>query len=132
MWSTGCKHDVERKRTQAVEDTGGVVDMRLIDADALKEYFKKCLRVENGKDDTKERYAYMAWLRGVHAIDDAPTVERHGKWLPGKQMYYYMPNDGQEYPAGVIGVYVCSVCEEDVKKETNYCPNCGAKMQGEE
>lgn len=49
--------------------------MRLIDADALKEYFEKCLKVESGKDNTKERYAYMAWLRSVHAIDNAPTVD---------------------------------------------------------
>ena len=49
--------------------------MRLIDADALKEYFEKCLKVDSGKDGTKERYAYMAWLRAVNAIDNAPTIE---------------------------------------------------------
>ena len=49
--------------------------MRLIDADALKEYFEKCLKTESGKDGTKERYAYMAWLRAVNAIDNAPTIE---------------------------------------------------------
>lgn len=49
--------------------------MRLIDADNLLKIFDERLKVYEGKDDTKERYAYMAWLRSCHAIKDAPTID---------------------------------------------------------
>ena len=46
----------------------------------------------------------------VESADVAPV--RHGKWLHRKN-----------------GVAYCSECEVDtVEDETNYCPNCGAKM----
>ena len=48
----------------------------------------------------------------IPAADVAPV--RHGKWLHRKN-----------------GVAYCSECEVDtVEDETNYCPNCGAKMDG--
>ena len=55
-------------------------------------------------------------------IDNAPTVERPiGEWA---------------FCEGVTtqGYLKCSVCEyADFRKEYfNYCPNCGAKMKGEE
>ena len=28
--------------------------------------------------------------------------------------------------------YKCSICESENCKESNYCPNCGAKMESEE
>lgn len=55
-------------------------------------------------------------LRGfeeIPAADVAPV--RHGRWLHRKN-----------------GIAYCSECEIDtVEDETNYCPNCGAKMDGE-
>ena len=49
-------------------------------------------------------------LRDMKTADVAPV--RHGKWLHRKN-----------------GVAYCSECEVDtVEDETNYCPNCGAKM----
>ena len=49
--------------------------MRLIDGDELLKIFEERLRVEQGGDGTKERYAYMAWLRSINAIKDAPTID---------------------------------------------------------
>ena len=55
-------------------------------------------------------------LRGfeeIPAADVAPV--RHGRWLHRKN-----------------GIAYCSECEIDtVEDDTNYCPNCGAKMDGE-
>ena len=50
---------------------------------------------------------------GVDKIPPADVAPvRHGKWLHRKN-----------------GVAYCSECEVDtVEDETNYCPNCGAKM----
>ena len=53
-------------------------------------------------------------IERILAADVAPV--RHGKWLHRKN-----------------GVAYCSECEVDtVEDETNYCPNCGAKMDLED
>ena len=81
--------------------------MRLIDADALRR--RKELR-----------FSLMAAITTIQfLIDDAPTVEerKQGHWLTKKAWHVE-----------------CSECHHvleficDVKK---YCPNCGAKMEGE-
>lgn len=47
---------------------------------------------------------------------------RHGAWLPVEL----------EKSFGTIHGVKCSLCDyESVRKELNYCPNCGAKMDGE-
>lgn len=92
--------------------------MRLIDADSLIE--------ECYKDGA---YGYIDALQ----IAIAPTIEaepvRHGHWIS-------LTNCSNS------GVY-CSACHKKVYKEdyawcnrknklrSNYCPNCGAKMDGE-
>ena len=53
--------------------------------------------------------------------DDAPTVDAveviHASWV-----------DVRDY----CGDYMCSNCKELSRTKTyNYCPNCGAKMDGE-
>ena len=81
--------------------------MRLIDADALRR--RKELR-----------FSLMAAITTIQfLIDEAPTVEerKQGHWLTKKAWHME-----------------CSECHHvleficDVKK---YCPNCGAKMEGE-
>jgi len=81
--------------------------MRLIDADALRR--RKELR-----------FGLMAAITTIQfLIDEAPTVEerKQGHWLTKKAWHVE-----------------CSECHHvleficDVKK---YCPNCGAKMDGE-
>ena len=70
------------------------------------------------------------WAKGrtIEAIiDDLPTIDaepvRHGRWEKASE---YMP------------IYVCSECKErNLFKNgnnvfSNYCPNCGAKMRGDE
>lgn len=55
----------------------------------------------------------------IDSIDNAPTVERQtGEWIVTQEGRWLYP--------------VCSLCggKQDVK--SNYCPDCGAKMRGEE
>lgn len=53
---------------------------------------------------------FEAAILKIQAADVAPV--RHGRWLHRKN-----------------GVAYCSECEIDtVEDETEYCPNCGAKM----
>lgn len=65
----------------------------------------------------------------IDAINEAPTIEaepvKHGKWEFGREN-------------GASG-YWCSNCKsgfagenaEWIAKEHNYCPKCGARMDGE-
>lgn len=72
---------------------------------------------ETGAWETQNR------VRELPAVDAAPVV--HGRWIPRKGKWF--------------SCFQCSVCGEkisyptaDGKALTNYCPNCGAKMNGEE
>ena len=63
----------------------------------------------------------------MHRFVNLPTIEaepvKHGRWI----------YDDEAYPGGnPYGHYVCDQCGEYVPHKTNYCPNCGAKMDEEE
>ena len=75
---------------------------RLVDADAYKKEMK------------------CAWPDDwEYVLDDMPTIEadtvRHGKWIM------------------VDHLWQCDKCHtrQNEKTPTNYCPNCGAKMDKE-
>ncbi len=65
-------------------------------------------------------------------IKELPTIDavpvRHGRWIPKTIVI-----GGTEFPYGSI----CSICGEDaINAEgddflTDYCPNCGARMDEE-
>lgn len=95
--------------------------MRLIDADALPVYESE-LSVRKGK---------RLYFCPTEAIVNAPTIEaepvRHGRW-----------QITDAYPHNVY----CSACHtrfaqthwevwEDGSLPRAYCPNCGAKMDGD-
>ena len=83
--------------------------MRLIDADAMRNDW-----LENGQNE----YVYdtNAFLQ---SIDEQPTIEaepvRHARYIPDMN-YRTLGN--------------CGLCGGDVTCIQNYCPNCGAKMDG--
>ena len=94
---------------------------RLIDADALTERLN-----EYANDD------WNVSLGGVFTdavdtcldfVENAPTIEAvpvvHGKWISHKRMAR----------SPLVMNYACSVCGKD-GNQTNFCPNCGAKMDG--
>ena len=65
------------------------------------------------------------------AIENAPTVDAvevvHGHWI--MTLYTTTSKRGR-----VIAnkKFACSVCGyHNGRKQSNYCPNCGAKMDGE-
>ena len=90
--------------------------MRLIDADALG--------IGKAKRDVFENPAYAdGWNSAIEIIDHAPTIDPEelrpkGRWIHD-----------------INNLYGCSECLEREtmphKKLKNYCPNCGAKMDGE-
>ena len=95
--------------------------MRLIDVDELKELI----------DWTFDKPPFSRKTI-KHMIDMARTVDavpvRHGKWLP---KHHYIA--GYEFVSG----HICSECGNDALNAegddflTDFCPNCGARMDEE-
>ena len=82
---------------------------RLIDADALIDWYRPYGQI----DEPIFFETLVSDLRDFPTVDAVPVV--HGRWED----------------AGFGLVYKCSECghSEDVRL-SNYCPNCGAKMDG--
>lgn len=106
--------------------------MRLIDAGAL---------------ETHEIYE-GEWVRVVYAddIDNAPTVEaepvRHGRWVwKNKKVFcpgdcWWPPTEFKDTWKEKEGSWIekelyCSECNYENYRhyKSNFCPNCGAKME---
>ena len=58
----------------------------------------------------------------VEAISMLPSAVKHGKWE-----WQDSPVFGNPY-----GSYICALCQNTMPHKTNYCPNCGAKMDGQD
>ena len=100
--------------------------MRLIDADALKEWIDEYVSVFK-KSDNKDIKGY---------IEHQPTIEpKRGEWIPcskeGLALTELMRREGRKWYG-----YKCSNCNFIYKGnallEFNFCPNCGADMRERE
>ena len=86
--------------------------MRLIDGDALK----LCVQLEI--DEARKIKASASVLvilnRFIDSINAQPTIEERkmGKWIDN-----------------INGIYSCDQCGTR-RGRSNFCPNCGAKMEG--
>ena len=98
--------------------------MRLIDADAIISVMDKC--AETPEDDV----AKLCYLYTSRILKDAPTIDAvpvvHGEWI-------------FQRIRGSMGTKTCSVCgyqswQSIMRMDNigNYCPNCGARMDGGE
>lgn len=92
---------------------------RLIDADVMRQEW-----LENGENE----YVYDTNAI-LDSIDAQPTIEaepvKHGKWT---QTY---ASWSQNYDTSKNIRYRCSECNGIAVWDTKYCPNCGARMDGE-
>lgn len=89
-------------------------EVRLIDANEVHRLIDKNLDINKGKGCSLSE----TLVREI--VDSTPTIDpeslrTHGKWNRYKENCLY--ND-------------CSVCGYGHCREDNYCPNCGAKMEG--
>lgn len=59
------------------------------------------------------------WSQILDEIEKLPSVERHGEWI--------------QKSTGGESFYTCSRCGFIAweHEDTNYCPNCGARMDGD-
>lgn len=113
---------------------GKVIMPRLIDADALKKELEVwVVAINHPQFYNREEALYI--------IDSAPTADAvpvvRGEWMPvyESEMTGWNPAVAGRDP---IGGYICSACKEEAVYDcndkfvlSNYCPNCGAKMDGE-
>ena len=99
---------------------------RYIDIDDTVKTFEKL----HGEESTLLNCYNADWIFSF--LESQPTADvqevRHGKWRSeivkitdwrGKEQSYYQPNS-------------CSICHTGLRVRTNFCPNCGAKMDGKE
>lgn len=91
--------------------------MRLIDADKIQgDYF---LEIHSNYIDD---YA-KGFQAGLNVVSNAPTIDavpvKHGKWTPIVNVY------------GRLEGWLHIECGRQTNEISNYCPNCGAKMDGE-
>lgn len=98
--------------------------MRLIDADELKETIGK-YEFNSPNERYKQGGECVLNFYMPKIIDDAPTIEaepvRHGEWKHVAGMNIKCSECGRYFP----------VKEFDSRPfDINYCPNCGAKMEG--
>ena len=90
----------------------GVNEIRLIDADAIPYV------------ESQDIYLYDYAFR--YDINEMPTVDavevRHGRWIPKQDGFWQKQ------------ILICSICgsRNALGYEFNYCPNCGAKMDGDD
>ncbi len=89
-------------------------EKRLIDANAIK-YRKKDEYCGNG-NSRPVRYVFDDDIAELPTVDAVEVV--HGRWI-------YEPVE-----FSLVKDIHCSVCRRYVKVPENYCPDCGAKMDG--
>lgn len=87
---------------------------RLIDAEKIP-YHKQLEAQGNGQYEDVE-VAYKSEIDAVPSLKELYLV-KHGKWESSEHAGEYL--------------YTCSICGRSSLFETNFCPNCGAKMDEE-
>jgi hypothetical protein len=84
----------------------------------------KCTRSYKIEPDSKKG-------EDIHFFVDCPLPDvqpvKHGRWI---DIYEYCKVHDLR-PSGLEVYYWCSKCDKAEKKTSDFCPNCGARMDGD-
>ena len=94
----------------------------------MAEYINRAELISNLKDlPEQERIEYMGIYDLVKSQPAADVAEvRHGKWLTWEEQF----PDRKPTKKNNLGVF-CNNCHSHADNMTDYCPYCGAKMDGD-
>ena len=94
---------------------------RLVNAAPLEEFF------DNKAKSWTGTWSGPAYATALERVKNAPTVDAvevvHAYWI--KHEY------AEEENGLLVPNYECSACHSWERYESYYCPNCGAKMDGD-
>lgn len=98
-------------------------EVRLIDVNKSIRQLEMCKTNANPLDyNTKATYAEcIAMLKAAEVVEAEPI--RHGRWAHGCYPTVW-------YGSGEPPEWICSLCHDYTYDTYDYCPNCGAKMDG--
>ena len=107
--------------------------MSMIDKDKIISDLQKVLGITDGQIEKGGINAgiidsvnpiiggFLQYILNLPTIDAVEV--KHGEWIE--------VHDWLQIPQEESGTYRCSACGQVMKYPWNYCPNCGAKMDGE-
>ena len=95
--------------------------MRLIDADALIKVIQQNDYMLTAKHNSMAPGMFTSGIR--QAVDESQTIDpvKHGKW----------EDENPIEPNPMFRAKVCSVCGRTEGSPNDFCPYCGARMDGE-
>lgn len=93
--------------------------------EALERIFDRCEEIEaDFPDDDPDKTGYKMfpdYFTVWKYLHQSPSAEqRHGKWMEHEW--------AEEVGGLLISNYECSECHSWERSASNYCPNCGVKM----
>ena len=90
----------------------------------------KLLRSLGSRDYRREKGTIQEAIKMVSFPEYTPPADvapvRHGRWLTWEEQF---PGSTPKKQSG-LGVF-CDKCHSHADNRTDYCPNCGAKMDEE-
>ena len=93
----------------------------------MAEYINRAELISNLKEFANEQLTTLI----ENLIQKQPTADvaevRHGKWLTWEEQF----PDRKPTKKNNLGVF-CNNCHSHADNMTDFCPNCGARMDGDE